>query len=478
MIARTLRFVLLAFLLVGAPPAPSRAAPEQAGPAVAGPDLSGPTVIASDLTADYPDGLTFSVSAQGAVPITEVTLRFGATTTTSCLDAIAIRDLEIEPGTEIVGEYVWDFRNSSTVPPGAEVWWEWEITDRDGQVLRTERQTEILLDQRLTWREASRDDVSVYWAEGDDAFSQDLLQMALDAVAALEDQAGLETPRPARLVIYPDFEPMREAVLQVAEWTGGLAYSNYNVILIGIAPDRTDWASVVIPHEVTHLVTGAATANCLGVYMPTWLNEGLSMHFEDTLGEIEDRKLRDLVRAGALPPLRELANGFSADSDDANQAYIQSGRVVTFMLETYGAEKMDALLDAIQAGTPAETALRDAYGLDTEGIDAAWRAAVTGQAAPTAQPAAIATAAPTFTAVPTIVSWNGVPTPAQTTPLPTAAAAPTTMPTPTPPSTGPGDLAAAGLAVTFLALMCLCLVVPAVGVLGVGVWAIIRGSRS
>jgi len=201
--ARTLPLVTLTLLLFVALATPTRAAPE----------ASGPTLIATDLTADYPAGLTFSVSAEGAVPITEVTLRFGATTTTSCLDAIAIRTLEIEPGTEVVGEYVWDFRSSATVPPGAEVWWEWEITDREGQVLRTERQTEILLDQRFTWREASRDDVSVYWAEGDEAFSQELLQMALDSVAALEDQAGLETPRPARLVIYPDFEPMREAVL-------------------------------------------------------------------------------------------------------------------------------------------------------------------------------------------------------------------------------------------------------------------------
>lgn len=348
-----------------------------------------------------------------------------------------------------------------------------------GHVLRTDRRTQILADQRFTWQEAGGDGITVYWVEGDAAFGDTLLDLARASAELLQAEAGLGVSDPVRLVIYPDFEPMREAVLQVAEWTGGLAYPHYNAILIGIAPDQEDWAKTVIPHEFTHLVTGAATANCLGVYMPTWLNEGLSMHFEHTLGEYEDRALRDYVVSGELPPLRELANGFSAYSDAANLSYTQSGRVVTYLLETYGPERMSALLGAFQQGQTADAALVEVYGLDTDGIDAAWRAHLLGEPSPTPQPLVSPSPQPTQTAVPTIVAWNGVPTPFVVTPLPTAAA-PTVTATPTPAPSGASGAAGVIASVVLLATMlilCGCTLVPGAAILGGALWLILRGSR-
>lgn len=441
-------------------------------------DDSGPELIDESLTADYPAGVTFKVETASNVDITHITLRFGTTsTTTTCQDAVAIRELDVVGDTQATAEYTWDFRISSTVPPGAEVWWEWEITDRQSRVLRTERRHEVLMDQRFTWQTVSADNLTIYWAEGDQAFGQHLLELARDAADSLRADAGLAVSEPVRLTIYPDFEVMRQAVLQVAEWTGGLAYPNYNAILIGIAPDQTDWAAVVIPHEYTHLVTGAATDNCLGVYMPTWLNEGLSMHTEATLGATDDDRLRERAQNGTLPPLRELANGFSADSDDANAAYAQSGRVVTFMLEAYGAERMSALLAAIRAGQPIDPALQATYGLDTDGVDAAWRATLLGDPTPTAAPALSPTVQPTATAVPTIVAWNGVPTPLVPTLQPTVAVTPT--PAPNQPTGAIDPSGYLGLTIGLLTLACLlCLFGLAPVVLGVVLWFVFRERKS
>lgn len=433
-----------------------------------------PAIVNDSVTTNYPAGITFDVEATGSADITHVSLHFGTTTTTTCQDAVAIRDLEITSGRDVTASYTWDFRTSGTVPTGAQVWWEWEITDADGQVLHSERRTQILTDQRFTWQTVSDDHFTIYWVDGDRAFGNTLLSLAQDAAASLNNDAGLSVDQPVRLTIYPDFDSMREAVLQVAEWTGGLAYSNYNAILIGITPDQEDWARVVIPHEYTHLVTGAATDNCLSVYMPTWLNEGLSMHFEGSLSLSDDATLANKVRAGMLPPLRELANGFSAYGDDANTSYTQSGRVVTFMLDTYGPEPMAALLAAIKAGQPIDDALRAAYGLDTDQIDAAWRAAITGEAAPTQPPPMTATVAPTFTAVPTIVAWNGVPTPAIVTQQPTVA--PPLILTPTQATGYNSPLEGAA---TLTVALCLCVCVPVLGIviLSGGLWLVLRGSR-
>lgn len=441
-------------------------------------DDSGPELIDESLTADYPAGVTFRVETASNVDITHITLRFGTTsTTTTCQDAVAIRELDVVGDTRATAEYTWDFRVSSTVPPGAEVWWEWEITDRQSRVLRTERRHQVLTDQRFTWQTVSADNLTIYWAEGDQAFGQHLLDLARDAANSLQADAGLAVSEPVRLTIYPDFDVMRQAVLQVAEWTGGLAYPNYNAILIGIAPDQKDWAAVVIPHEYTHLVTGAATDNCLGVYMPTWLNEGLSMHTEATLGAADDDRLRERAQNGTLPPLRELANGFSADSEDANAAYAQSGRVVTFMLETYGAERMSALLAAIRDGQPIDPALQATYGLDTDGIDATWRATLLGDPAPTPAPALSPTVQPTATAVPTIVAWNGVPTPLVPTLQPTPAVAST--PAPNPPTRGVDPAGYVGMTIGLLTLACLlCVFSLATIVVGMVLWFVFGGRKS
>ncbi len=441
---------------------------------VAATDRLAPEIVSDSLTTNYPAGITFDIAATGPADITAISLRFGTTTTATCQDAVAIRDLEIEPGADVTASYTWDFRTSGTVPPGSEVWWEWEITDADGLVLRTERRTQILTDQRFTWKSVGAESLTVYWVDGDQDFGQTVLGLAQGAADSLQTDAGLVVDRPVRLTIYPDFDSMREAVLQVAEWTGGLAYSNYNAILIGIAPDQEEWARVVIPHEYTHLVTGAATDNCLSVYMPTWLNEGLSMHFEGSLSEADDALLADRVRAGTLPPLRELTNGFSAYGDDANTSYTQSGRVVSYLLETYGPEPMAALLAAIKDGQPIDDALRAAYGLDTDQVDVAWRAAITGAAAPTQPPPMTATVAPTFTAVPTIVAWNGVPTPAIVTQQPTVAAPLILTPTQ---ATGFNSPIAGAASLTVALCLCVCVPILGIALVGGGLWLVLRGSR-
>ncbi|MBL8094797.1 MAG: hypothetical protein JNL73_11565, partial [Anaerolineales bacterium] len=166
-------------------------------------------------------------------------------------------------------------------------------------------------------------------------------------------------------------------------------------------------------------------------------------------------------------------------SDAANLSYTQSGRVVTYLLETYGPERMSALLGAFQQGQTADAALVEVYGLDTDGIDAAWRAHLLGEPSPTPQPLVSPSPQPTQTAVPTIVAWNGVPTPFVVTPLPTAAA-PTVTATPTPAPSGASGAAGVIASVVLLATMlilCGCTLVPGAAILGGALWLILRGSR-
>ena len=125
-----------------------------------------------------------------------------------------------------------------------------------------------------------------------------------------------------------------------------------------------------------------------------------------------------------LPELRSLSNGFAANSQRANLSYAQSGMVVRYILETAGG--LDRLLQSIQDGQSIDRALESSLGLDTEGLDAAWRESLGFAAADgTAQPVVTRTPRPKGTAIPTLVLWTQAAEAATVTPGLSATTAPT-----------------------------------------------------
>jgi hypothetical protein len=110
--------------------------------------------------------------------------------------------------------------------------------------------------------------------------------------------------------------------------------------------------------------------------------------------------------------LRSLAGNFSEESDRANLSYSESYSVVNFLIQTYGRDKITALLADLRNGSTADEALMAVYAFDTDGLEDAWRASI--GAAPrvgTSKP----TPVPTPTQVPTIVPVGAAPV-AQVTP--------------------------------------------------------------
>ena len=84
---------------------------------------------------------------------------------------------------------------------------------------------------------------------------------------------------------------MRDAVLYEPGWTGGLAYADHNIVIIGISPDQMDWGKRTQAHEFTHVLVGQLTFSCLSD-IPTWLQEGLAVYGEGGPDE-PSRKLFD-----------------------------------------------------------------------------------------------------------------------------------------------------------------------------------------
>lgn len=122
------------------------------------------------------------------------------------------------------------------------------------------------------------------------------------------------------------------------------------------------------------------------------------------------------IEESAFLPLRSLSGAFPAHDTEASLAYSQSYSVVAFLLERYGPEKLQELILALAEGVSTDEALESVYGMNTDGLEMAWREAIGApprQIPPT--PTALVAAA-----VPTVAPLSG----AQAQATPPAAAQP------------------------------------------------------
>lgn len=388
-------------------------------------------VAQNDVVLNFPETATFSATITAEAEIASVILEYGNKQQT-CGDVVAKAFPDFTPGRTVNATWTWEMRQSGSLPPGAQLWWRWRVIDVNGNETISETKTATWLDNIHNWKTINEDFINFHWYAGDNAFAQDLLNAAQSGLEFNRTQSGLTTDEPIDLYIYADTIDMQDAMLYAPSWTGGRAYSDYNIVVIGISEQDLDWGRDAMVHELTHILIGHLTFSCLGD-VPTWLNEGLAMFSEGGLDEGSQRQLDAAIRDDTLLTLRSLSAGFAELPDKVNLSYSESYSVVKYLIDTYGQDKMTALLTLLRDGNATDDALQQIYGFNTDGLEQEWRTAIGAQprtvsAQPTAQPT------PTF--VPTIVPVSGGSFNLQATPtlIPTSTGGqPTETPTRTPP---------------------------------------------
>jgi hypothetical protein len=320
----------------------------------------------------FPDTITFRLAARGQSNIEHITLTYG-TNSRSCQSGGSRQAIQFESAQEIDVDWEWELKRSGSIPPGASIWWEWTLIDSDGNVHITDRQERLFLDDRYIWNDLSREEVTAHWFFGNNTFADETLTITLAELERIGDQIGVELSRQIQLWIYPTADDVRDALVISHDWAGAVAFPDYNIMIISLSPGEADWAAEVIPHELAHLIIGAASFNCRGGHLPIWLSEGLAKVAEGQADSTEMERLEDALQEENLPPLASLADGFSAYGGAAGQAYAQSGEVVRYLIEQHGVDQVSDLLEAIRDGQTIDQSLEQVYGFDTNGLDARWR---------------------------------------------------------------------------------------------------------
>jgi hypothetical protein len=322
----------------------------------------------------FRDHITFNASLESDSKITEVRLLYRVAGQL----ATARGDADFEPGTHVEASFTID-QKRDYLPPGTELEYWWMITNEAGDSLKTEPQHLLYMDERHDWQMLSSERLTLYWYKGDRAFGEALFDQANKTLDQIENEAGVKVEVPVKIFIYGSFTDLHDAIaVGSQEWTGGQAFTDQGVVVIGVAPDDLDYGLIATPHELTHLVIHQATDNPFGD-IPRWLDEGLAVYMS---GELDApwRGYRDMVASSArqdnLMTLQTLSSSFPADPEQAGLAYAESGIVVEFIIKHYGQKAMAHLLEIFSQGALYDDALQQALGVDTWGLDNAWRQSI------------------------------------------------------------------------------------------------------
>ncbi len=331
---------------------------------------NGLQVLEQSIQSEFRDYITAHLRAESPDKITQVEFFYRVVGQMATSRNVA----DFEPGTVVEAEYTID-QSATYFPPGTELEYWWKLTDSNGNTLKTERQRYLYLDNRHQFKTLSNNRITLYWYKGDDDFGQTLFDQANKALDQLEKNVGVALEDPVKIFIYGSHNDLMDAIsVGAQEWTGGQAFTDYGVVMMGVSPGNLDWGLKATTHELTHLVIHQATDNPYGD-LPRWLDEGLAVYNEDPnrLDSQFRYSFEEAVDSGSLMTLQTLSSSFPANSNAANLAYGESGAVVKFIIDTYGTEAMAHLLDIFSEGSLYDDALKEALGVDTKGLDNVWR---------------------------------------------------------------------------------------------------------
>jgi len=336
---------------------------------------SGLTILDSSVQTEFPSRLSFNLAAQSDVNITDIRLSY-TVDRASFAQVTSEVYIDFAPATTVDVEWTWDMRKTGGLPPGSGVDYWWVVEDASGGRIETAPSRAQLDDNRYSWHSLTEDKVTIYWYKGNDPFAREIMLSAHQALARLTEDTGAELEKPVKLYIYASAQDLRGAMIYPQEWTGGVAFTRYGIIAIGIASDNLYWGKRAIAHELTHLVIHQMTLNPYND-LPTWLDEGLAMHTEGALELEYTAYLNKAIAEKSLISVRSLSSPFSTDPEKAYLSYAQSYSLVDFLISKYGQAKMLELLLTFRQGSSYDDALEKVYGFNMDGLDTLWQDYVT-----------------------------------------------------------------------------------------------------
>lgn len=323
-----------------------------------------------------------------------------ASSNKSDIDSIAIRlrigqqirgaydylETDGKKGLQVTGELFWRTDTASRyIPPGTIITYNFEIETVSGDRVETEQQSFVYFDARFIddegisrWEEVSGLNVSVAYKGPVKKRAQEVLRVineTLEKMRPVMGDAALEDP--IRVTMYNNRKEMLEALppkspsISRELITEGQAFTDFGTLLV-LGGGRL--ALGTASHEVMHIIVHRA-GDSIFRRVPAWLDEGLAEYANVDPGFAYAIALEFAVETDRLLP-HVYMPAMPGNSEDVIIFYGQSQSIVRFMIDMFGPEMMNKLMQEFKKGTNIDQALINVYGFDRPSLDNAWRAAI------------------------------------------------------------------------------------------------------
>ena len=331
-------------------------------------------VVEATAVSQFPDGILFSVEAESAGVIDEVRVFIKKADQSG---RSSYRSIEVEPGEVVSGETLLPVSGGGGdyFPPGTKISYHFEIRDKAGGVVRTERTDFVYEDSRFEWLTVGDDLITVYYyGEFVEERARIILEAARETMDNMVSVLGIAPTDPLRIVSYNNYRhmvvalPFRSSAVSQDLQAQGMAFSDERVLLIH-AFDPT--VTGTVSHEFVHILVAEAAGGSSAL-VPAWLNEGLAEYGNIDKTDEYDAALRYGIYTRRIRPLW-YQQTFSGEPEDILIAYGQGKSVVEFMVHRWGEDRITDLFEALRHSRDIDTALLRVYGVDQHGMDSAWR---------------------------------------------------------------------------------------------------------
>nr|MBA2519131.1 hypothetical protein [Chloroflexia bacterium] len=328
-------------------------------------------VTSEEAVADFPNGVTFSLTAASDELIVAAELFFRP----ASMETLRLGTVEVVPGTQVSLSYEADFRGGR-MPPGVDLVYFWRLEDAAGEIVETAERVVLWADDRFAWEPLVGNRVTVYAYNGDPAFNQAILDAAERTTDLLSADYSAEMNQPIRLWAYSSGDDFVGALAPNSEsWIAGAAYPQLGLIISVLPPGNLAEVGRIVPHEVSHQVLHQATENPFNG-PPVWLDEGLAVIAQENGAENFPALVQAAAANGVLEPIPVLNSQFPYDAEGALLGYAQSESIVNFIAATYGDDAIARLIAVFRDGVSYDEAVEMTLGVTIDELDGQWRQSI------------------------------------------------------------------------------------------------------
>ena len=328
-------------------------------------------VVSSDREVHFPGEVLFDLEVEAEAEIVEVTLYHRVAPSGTWTYAYPA----MTPSRRVETRFNLSVSGISYLPPGTTLEYYYSIRDAHGNILETEPETLVYVDDRFRWQNLTAGPLTIFWHDRSQERVTKVAQQVEQSLAEIAALLHVNLDTPVRGIIYNSRSeaveafPYQSQTITEEQVFQGFAFPARGVFVgIGLHPS-------LIIHESAHLILGQATASPRAK-VPAWLNEGFASYVEP--GAHGSRRSLPSGASPDLIPLRQM-NSLPGRPEAIRYFYRKAEGVVGYLLDTHGPSKFRAFVEQLNQGKDVDGALINAYGFGVEGLDQGWSSGLAQQ---------------------------------------------------------------------------------------------------